>query len=755
MIVKIALFTSKNDIKPTNSDYNLEEIHLLFSNFPSKIISKDNSPAFIGGYYDKKYRKTENLIARTLITLDIDCYNGSKNDLNTLLNNILGFYRYSYYSTSNHLKTNPRIRLVLYPQNEIKIIDYKNIVINLVNKFSLNKHFDIDLTSSTTANQLMYLPHRSHEDYVPWSGNNVGELIELNCSSTEITIKNNENKISYSEQKILEILKNYPVEDLEYNSWLNVGFALHHNYEAKERGATIWYKWSSKDSRPQYEDKKKIKDDIFSRYKKFGKNNKNPITFATIAKAAKEKNYFTNIDDIQEKLDNLTENSNQKEISEILELVSKQDIIDQEISLKIIKNKTKISIKVLQRKLRTLSEECIPITCWIDVKGENRTPVFSDENFKILLDFYKIKLKFDIILKTQVITINEIKEKDINSAYSIIENLCSKNMLPVGIQLRNTITRFCAENSFNSFKDWVESKSWDGKDRFEKFLTSVVVEDIYEEIKVLYIEKWLLLLLHVTCLNDNHEAKMARLALIFQSVKQFIGKTTWCKNLVPNHMSDDYIAAGQSLNVNDSMSVKKAISKVIAELGEITSTFKKSDIDEMKNFLSNTSDILNIKYLADHKVYRRRTVFFGSTNETEFLRDKTGSTRFLVIPVISCNKSDIDMQQLYAQLLEKAKVNPNYLLTEEELEKQAFFNAQFENEDPMEILFDKYFKTEDDNRKLKLNSTQVLLEMGYKEHEPKLKVKANEIASILRKKGYSRSHKDKKWYLPPLREIIY
>lgn len=65
----------------------------------------------------------------------------------------------------------------------------------------------------------------------------------------------------------------------------------------------------------------------------------------------------------------------------------------------------------------------------------------------------------------------------------------------------------------------------------------------------------------------------------------------------------------------------------ILELGELNG-LSKAEMNTVKQFLSKTSDIFREPYGRRTGEHPRRCVFFGTTNESEFLRDKTGNRRF-------------------------------------------------------------------------------------------------------------------------------
>ena len=70
----------------------------------------------------------------------------------------------------------------------------------------------------------------------------------------------------------------------------------------------------------------------------------------------------------------------------------------------------------------------------------------------------------------------------------------------------------------------------------------------------------------------------------------------------------------------------------IIELAELSS-IKRSDVEQVKNYITRREDIYRAAYGAVVEKYPRQCIFCGTTNETNFLKGDTGNRRFWVIPV--------------------------------------------------------------------------------------------------------------------------
>lgn len=701
MYTKVAFVKNNKDINPSDKALTFQELTNILTNFT--ISDKDNAPGIIGGYFNEKTRDTHNLKARTLLILDVDYYNGSINDLEVLFRRDLAPYRWIAYSTASHAVNAPRLRIVLFFAKEVETQNYRSVSLNFINTLSPDFVKTLQIPTCIKANQLMYLPIKPNSDYIPWHSHQDGKLIDpdLYKESVELIVTDNEqfaltvknNPLDIDESNIIKYLNAYPVEERDYYEWLEVGAALHHQYRGDDQGLMIWNKWSKKDKRP---DRYKGLYDLENKWNSFKTNTENPVTFATV----------------------------------------------------IYKTNNSLPVETFT------GYNPIPKSKWKNTKGKTQVPLLTLDNFQILLEEYKIEIKFDVIKKDNVIKFNGIRERDSNDGITLIKSLCTLNLLTTNL-VDEFVRLIGKKNKFNSWKDWVLSIPWDGIKRFDDLCNTVDVAPELIEIRNLYLRKWFLQLINITCLNDGEEGKVARLVLIFQGY-QYAGKTNWLKSLVPS-THNDFVLEGASLKISDHMSVLTCIEHVIVELGEINSTMKKSTVDELKNFISSSKDKLNLKYIGKPVTFRRTTVFFGSVNENEFLHD-SDNTRFLCLPVISCNHShNIDMQQVYAELLEMSKTDNNYYLTAEDLKIQKRINNSFKNISPIEEKLHEIFEVENLNTQSRktmviYNATNLLEELGFNVNQMVHKKSlTNEIAKILDSYGFKRSSKPKGWFLPSKR----
>jgi predicted P-loop ATPase len=107
---------------------------------------------------------------------------------------------------------------------------------------------------------------------------------------------------------------------------------------------------------------------------------------------------------------------------------------------------------------------------------------------------------------------------------------------------------------------------------------------------------------------------------------QGLGKSTFFSILGHRWYSD-------SLQTFEGKEASEMIQGVwLNEIGELTG-MTKSETNAIKQFLSRREDIYREPFGRRTKAFPRRCVFFGTTNDSEFLKDKTGNRRFWPVDV--------------------------------------------------------------------------------------------------------------------------
>ena len=314
-------------------------------------------------------------------------------------------------------------------------------------------------------------------------------------------------------------------------------------------------------------------------------------------------------------------------------------------------------------------------------KTSNGRIMATTDNYEALMKGHGIECYYDVIKKRIDIEIPNFKPiSDLKDEALLVEveNLCIKNFVPHQ-RVRDAMKIIAKE--VNPVAQWIDSKPWDGVSRIDDFCNTVKSKDV--TLKNMLMKKWLL-----SCVAAAFEEGGVALEglLVFQG-SQGLGKTLWFKRLAD--FNRGWLCEGATLDPKDKDSVKKAVSHWIVELGELESTFKKADINQLKAFITSRSDEMRLPYDRSFTNYQRRTAFFASVNEPEFLMDGSGNRRFWCIKVTDINPHHgIDMQQMWAEV--KATLyqpgEKNWYLTKEEREMLQESNEGFRTQGAVEDL---------------------------------------------------------------------
>lgn len=360
----------------------------------------------------------------------------------------------------------------------------------------------------------------------------------------------------------------------------------------------------------------------------------------------------------------------------------------------------------------------------IDAKGR---PLATIENAAELMRRANITVRYNVISKDLEINIphtSSTVDNAGNVAMTRIVSMCKAISFPTeGIEANLLVVGDM--NPYNPVATWIESKPWDGRSRLAEFYATVGTSTDKKlpcgaSLKETLMRKWLISAVAAAFTPDG---VVARGVLTFQS-KQNLGKTLWVKRLAPPDLG--VIVDGLILNPSDKDSVMQCVSNWIVELGEVDATFRKADIAALKGFISKQKDSLRRPYARTESKYARRTVFFASVNDEQFLHDPTGNTRWWTIAVDTLdNRHTIDVQQLWAEVLTLFRAGETWHLSRDELDVLNAHNREHESINPIHDLIDRAFRWDDAKTQwaTPMRATEICLAAGI-ERPSKLDVNA-------------------------------
>lgn len=358
-----------------------------------------------------------------------------------------------------------------------------------------------------------------------------------------------------------------------------------------------------------------------------------------------------------------------------IEDLSKKDIKEIKTLLKtkgVIKNLDEINVKIYSR---------------YELSAEGK-PLSTDKNLEELLMKFGFEFFYDEIAKELKITHPEISgstDNDLGVAYSIIQSYAERDGFKKDI-IEHLSPLLMNKYAINPLKNMVEDAivNYDGQD-YIKQLVDCLESNCTYQYKYVVVMLWLIQCV-ASWFHDSENCPVKGAYMKFEQVLliqgiQGLSKTKLFSKLLDFDGMNKYFKAGAKLNPSDKDTIIQSIGFGIVELGEIDATFRKSDIAELKAFLSNTYDQVRLPYDRTASKYKRRTSFCASVNETSFLVDMTGNRRFLILSLISILFSEvekIDFFQLWGQIgtlykngtkwwLDRADANDKLILDELEL----------------------------------------------------------------------------------------
>lgn len=173
-------------------------------------------------------------------------------------------------------------------------------------------------------------------------------------------------------------------------------------------------------------------------------------------------------------------------------------------------------------------------------------------------------------------------------------------------------------NSYNPVLDYLKGLEWDGVERLDRLLIDMFAAEDSPYVRA------------VT--RKAFTAAVARAyspGCKYDYVLVLAGAEGIRKSTLLDKMGGAWFTDSMP-----SITGKEAMEQIqgswIVELGELAS-LRKAETEAVKHFISKREDRFRVAYGKRIEFFPRRCVFFGTTNEADFLRSATGNRRFWVV----------------------------------------------------------------------------------------------------------------------------
>ena len=249
-------------------------------------------------------------------------------------------------------------------------------------------------------------------------------------------------------------------------------------------------------------------------------------------------------------------------------------------------------------------------------------------------------------------------------------------------------------NAFNPIVDYLEAlPAWDGKEHIKHLLPDYLgaEESAYNT------EALTLFMLGALSRVYSPGCKFDYMLVLVGN--QGIGKSAFLRALAINGIWFD-----DNLNtVEGKEAVERLRGKWILELAELLAVKKQRDVETIKAFITTQSDSYREPYARRTTDRKRSCVFAATTNNYNFLTDRTGNRRFLPVEVderkiakdlfTDADAVAHDFQLAWAEALhyfKKANKQPKLVLSEEGQKAALMQQMNFLEEDPTVGIIQEY-----------------------------------------------------------------
>jgi len=225
-------------------------------------------------------------------------------------------------------------------------------------------------------------------------------------------------------------------------------------------------------------------------------------------------------------------------------------------------------------------------------------------------------------------------------------------------QIQDALNVVLDENSFDPVREYLDALTWDGVERVDTLLCRYMGAEDNPYVRAVT-RKWMcaaIARVYVPGIQFDHMLVLAG--------PQGIGKSNLGRKLGHGWHTD---SLGRLDNSKEAM--ERLAGKWIVEIAELAA-LKRAEIEDVKNFITKQTDDFRKAYGHHNDDHRRRCVFYGTTNNAEFLNDRTGARRFWIVDVPGIDHGwlpglDEEVDQLWAEAKELWKKGEVLELTDE------------------------------------------------------------------------------------------
>jgi predicted P-loop ATPase len=187
-------------------------------------------------------------------------------------------------------------------------------------------------------------------------------------------------------------------------------------------------------------------------------------------------------------------------------------------------------------------------------------------------------------------------------------------------KIADEVSNVAEKNAFHPIREYLGKLSWDGIPRLDTLLIDYLGAEDTPYLRAVTRKAFLAAVARVFVPGIKFDNMLVMVG------PQGVGKSYILK-LLAKHWHSDSLTTVQGKEAYEQLQ-----GAWIVELAEL-SALRKAEAEAIKNFISKQEDAYRVAYGRQISVFPRQCVFFGTTNDLDFLKDKTGNRRFWPVEV--------------------------------------------------------------------------------------------------------------------------
>ena len=268
----------------------------------------------------------------------------------------------------------------------------------------------------------------------------------------------------------------------------------------------------------------------------------------------------------------------------------------------------------------------------------------------------------------------------LSTKYGILNRANTKEVLDTSI----------ASNAFHPVRDYLKSLTWDEESRIETLFIDYMGANDTDYVRAV-----------------TKKTLVAAIARIFQPGIKFdyvltlVGEEGLGKSSLVGKLGGEWFSDSFNFGMLHSKESYEQIQGVwLVEIGELVG-LRKADVEAAKQFISKREDSFRVAYGRNTTTFRRQCIFFGSTNNPQFLREANGNRRFWPVeinqsPAIKNVFKDLDqytIDQVWAEAVTLYRAGETLFLDREMEQAARNVQKQHTEKDDREGAIIRYLET--------------------------------------------------------------